>query len=255
MVENPHSVDSYIRRLKRPSTVPGNRVWVAWIGVAIALAAAAWGCSVPAPKLEPHLAPLPTLEATPEWPPAFLPRNLYVVDRTESSLAVVWGASSRATYYDVQRSTSEDGDYTIVATELAALGLVDQGLQPDSVYYYVVRACNHLGCTEFDKDPVAGVTESDAEVNVPAAPKDVGFVRKLVDVFPDVDQVTWTGVEGATYYEVFRDGDRLTMVSAPLTISSHTDLGRSLDRTFTHAYAPNYQVRACNMAGCSPLSQ
>ncbi len=138
---------------------------------------------------------------------------------------------------------------------MAALGFVDEGLQPGNVYYYLVGACNHLGCTEFDDDPVAGVTESDADVDVPSIPKDVGFVRKLVDVFPDVDRVTWTAVEGATYYEVFRAGDRLTAVSAPLTTSSHTDLGRSPERSFTVTYAPNYQVRACNKAGCSSLSQ
>ena len=196
------------------------------------------------------MAPVPTLEATPEWPPAFPPRNLYVVDRTEISLAVVWNTIDYATHYDVQRSDSEDGEYAVVATEVAALGLVDEGLQPGSVYYYLVRACNHLGCTEFDDDPVAGITEADADVGVPAVPRDVQVARKEVSVFPDVDEVTWTAVEGATYYEVYRAGDKLTAVSAPLTISSHTDLGRSFDLSL----GTYYQVRACNKADCSPLS-
>ena len=230
--------------------MPGIGVRMAWIGVAVALSAAAWACTVPAPALEPSIAPVPTLEATPEWPPAFPPRNLYVVDRTESSLSVVWNSITRATHYDVQRSDSEEGEYAIVATEVAALGFVDEGLQPDSVYYYLVRACNHLGCTEFDDDPVAGVTESDVDVDVPATPKDVEVVRKKVEVFPDVDEVTWTAAEGATYYEVYRAGDRLTSVSAPLTVSSHTDLGRSFELSF----GTYYQVRACNKAGCSDLS-
>ena len=233
--------------------MPGSSVRMAWICVAVSLAAVWWGCTVPAPEAEQSIAPLHTLEAVPEWPPAFPPRNLYVVYRTEAALTVVWSASSRATYYDVQRSSSAEGEYAVVATEVAALGFVDEGLQPDRVYYYAVRACNHLGCTEFDNEPVAGVTESDADVDVPSIPKDVGYVRKLVDVFPDVDKVTWTVVEGATYYEVYRAGDRLTAVSAPLTTSSHTDLGRSLERTLSQSYAPNYQVRACNKAGCSPL--
>ena len=84
----------------------------------MALLAAAWACSVPAPELERSIAPVPTLEVTPEWSPAFPPRNLYVVDRTEDSLAVVWNTVNRATYYDVQRSDSEDGDYAIVASEV-----------------------------------------------------------------------------------------------------------------------------------------
>ena len=234
-----------------PINVLGNGVRMAWIGVVAALSVAAWACTVPAPDPERAVAPVPTLEATPEWVPAFPPRNLYVVDRTESSLAVVWDSITRATHYDVQRGDSKDGEYVIVATEVTTLGLVDEGLKPDSVYYYLVRACNHFGCTEFDDDPVAGLTESDGNVDVPAVPKDVRVVRMKIEVFPDRDEVTWTAVEGATYYEVFRAGNKLTAVSAPLTISSHTDLGRSLNLSF----GTSYQVRACNKAGCSQLSQ
>ena len=197
------------------------------------------------------LVPAPTLEATPEWAPAFPPRNLHVEDRTETSLSVVWNSIALATHYDVQRSDSENGEYAVVATEVATLGLVGEGLHPNSVYYYLVRGCNHLGCTEFSDDPVAGITESDADVSIPASPKDVQIVRKKVEVFPDLDEVTWSTVQDATYYEVYRAGDRLTTVSAPLTISSHTDLGRSLNLSFG-AY---YQVLARNKAGCSPLSQ
>ena len=224
---------------------------MAWVGIVVVLSASAWACTVPAPDQEQALAPVPPLEVTPEWAPAFPPRSLYVVARTEDSLAIVWNATDRTTHYNVQRNDAEDGEYAIVATEVATLGLVDEGLQADSVYYYLVRACNHLGCTEFHDDPVAGVTESDGDVDVPAAPKDVRVVRKKIEVFPDRDEVTWTAVEGATYYEVYRAGDWLTAVSAPLTISLHTDLGRSLELSF----GTYYQVRACNKAGCSSLSQ
>ena len=117
------------------------------------------------------------VEATPEWAPAFPPRNLPVVDRTETYLSVVSNSITRAIHYDVQRSDSEDGEYAFVATEVVALGLVDEGLQPDSVYYYLVRACNHLGCTEFSDDPVIGLTESDADVSIPASPNDVQVVE------------------------------------------------------------------------------
>ena len=216
--------------------MPTNGVRMAWLGSAIALAVIAFGCSVPAPEAEEALAPVPTLEATPEWPPAFPPRKLHVVDRTEESLTVVWNTVSLATHYDVRRSDSKDGDYAVVATEVAAPGLVDEGLQPASVYYYLVSACNHLGCTDFSDDPVGGITESDGDVDVPAAPKDVRVVRKKIEVFPDRDVVTWTAVGGATYYEVYRAGDWLTAVGAPLTVSSHTDLGRSLNLSFGTYY-------------------
>ena len=123
-------------------------VKMAWIGVAVALSAAAWACDPLAPEAEQAVAPVPTLEATPEWAPESQPR-LYLVDRTETSLTVVWGEWYRTTHYDVQRTDSEGGEYAIVATSVATLGLVDEGLQPDSLYYYKVRACNHLGCSKF----------------------------------------------------------------------------------------------------------
>ena len=224
-------------------------VKMAWIGVAVALSAAAWACTPVAPEAERAADPVPTLEATPEWAPESQPR-LYLVDRTETSLTVVWGEWYRTTHYDVQRRDSEGGEYAIVATSVATLGLVDEGLQPDSLYYYKVRACNHLGCSKFG-NWVAGVTESDADVDVPSVPNVEVFKREDVPIFPDTDKLTWTAVEGATYYQVYRDGDRLTTVNAPLTISSHTDHRRWFDQYC----CSHYQVRACNKAGCSPLSQ
>ena len=222
-----------------------------WIGVAVALSAVAWACAAPAPGPERVHVPVPTLEATPERAPGIPPSTLFVVDRSESSLSVVWESINRATHYDVQRRDSEDGEYAILATKVAALGLVDEGLQPDSVYYYVVRACNDLGCSEFNDDPVAGLTESDADVDAPAVPKIVRIGTKIVVIFPDLDVVIWTEVEGATYYKVYRAGRQLSEVSAPLTHSSHVDLGRS----WLLSSGTSYQVSACNKAGCSPRSQ
>ena len=69
-------------------------VRMTWTVVVVVLMSAAWACTVPAPEAEEALAPVPTLEVTPERSPAFPPRNLYVVDRTESSLLVVWNSST-----------------------------------------------------------------------------------------------------------------------------------------------------------------
>ena len=94
---------------------------MAWIGVAVALSAAAWACTVPAPEVERAVVPVPTLEATPEWAPAFPPR-LYVVDRTQTSLAVVWGARSRATHFDVPQAEESPPPQNSRATGTPAIG-------------------------------------------------------------------------------------------------------------------------------------
>ena len=227
-----------------------NVVTIALMGVAVSVLAAALACIVPAPSAEPSFTPVPTLEATPERPPSSAPSSLRTVDRSAHTLTIVWKSSYRATSYDVQRSASEDGDYAVVASDTTVLGIVDEGLQPDSLYYYRVRACNHLGCSEFSRNAVAGVTESDGKVSVPSAPAEIHVVKKTVEIFPDVDEVTWTEVQGATYYRVYRAGEPLNNVSAPLTQSRHTDLGRSIKLSI----GSYYQVRACNKAGCSDFT-
>ena len=227
--------------------MPTNCARKVWGVVAVALSATALACSLPAPELGQSFDPVPTLQATPDRPPAFPPGRLYIVDRTESSLAVVWNDIYNATHYEAHRSDSEHGDYALAAAAVDTLGFVDEGLRPNTVYFYLVKACNQLGCSTLNDEPVAGITESDAEVDVPAAPKDVRVVRKRISLLPDWDEVSWAAVEGATYYEIYRAGYWLTKVSAPLTRSSHTDLGRSASLSFS-VY---YEVRACNKAGCS----
>ena len=218
--------------------------WTAWTGVAVALVVATSGCALPEEAI-----PTSTPAPPPVRPPSSPPRSISVIERTPHSLTVAWSAPSRARIYELQRSSSRHGDYSVVASRIAATGFVDQGLEPDSVYYYTVRACNHLGCSDLSGDAVGGVTESAGAANIPPAPLSVRVVKKEV-LGPDVDEVTWIGVKGATYYEVFRAGELLNEISAPKNRSSHTDLGRSVGVSFSK----RYKVRACNKAGCSPFS-
>jgi hypothetical protein len=63
-------------------------------------------------------------------------------------------------------------------------------------------------------------------------------------VFTDRVAISWTAVNGATSYEVFRDGGLLTTV----TSTSHNDTSAAIGTVYS------YQVKACNSAGCSALS-
>ena len=56
-----------------------------------------------------------------------------------------WNASTSTSSYNVLRSLSSGGPYTILATQIAGTGYTDSGLTPGSNYYYVVQAVNAQG--------------------------------------------------------------------------------------------------------------
>ena len=98
-----------------------------------------------------------------------------MADRTSHSLTIAWAGpipqanENPPTYYDLQRSLSEDGDYSDVAAGIASTEFVDREVKPDSIYYYKVRACNSLGCSPWSS-VTGGVTESTGAVSIPEAP-------------------------------------------------------------------------------------
>ncbi len=140
-----------------------------------------------------------------------------------------------------------------MAPDIVVTEFVDKDLEPESVYYYVVRACNSLGCSEPSDGVASGVTESDAAVNAPESPLFIEAQEKEV-WGPNFDEITWTGVRGATYYEIFRAGAFLARVSAPKTRHTYGDLVRSLGFSFSQS-SSLYHVRAYNKAGCSPFTK
>ena len=183
---------------------------------------------------------------TPPSSPPSRPLTISVVDRTSSSLTVAWSAPApSATFYELHRSSSERGDYSVVASDIASTKFVDQNLEPESVYYYVVRACNKLGCSDATDEIAAGITESATAVNAPETPPFIATTGK---------GLTWTGVKGATYYEVYGGGNLSATVSAPKTRSPHGGGTRDFLGLFDLSGGGVYQVRACNKAGCSTMT-
>ena len=219
---------------------------------------------------------------SPPWPPS----RVKVVDRTHDSLTVEWrvvkdgtynvpvyywvtacnnaGCSKRDSYgyervsiqlrfqvdyYQLNRR-SQEGGYALVDSKPVGSPYVDRDLQPTTIYYYTVRACNDTGCSE-ESDETGGLTEFDGPVNVPAVPDRIRGHKFQVSLGTDGVGVSWKSVENATYYEVYQDGHFDEEVSAPLT--SYRD--RSPNTFFGRYSTTSYKVKACNKAGCSPFSE
>ncbi|MCM3634240.1 S-layer homology domain-containing protein [Paenibacillus camelliae] len=77
------------------------------------------------------------------------PTNVTAIAKGTSTIDVSWTASEDASGYNVYRSTSAEGNYVKVNTQLiTATKLEDSGLTPKTAYYYKVTAVNDGGESE-----------------------------------------------------------------------------------------------------------
>jgi hypothetical protein len=62
-----------------------------------------------------------------------------------NQIALSWTAASGAAGYNLKRSTTNGGPYSVIASNLAALVYTDTGLVNNTTYYFVVSAVNAVG--------------------------------------------------------------------------------------------------------------
>ncbi|MGH7952171.1 MAG: RICIN domain-containing protein, partial [Limisphaerales bacterium] len=89
--------------------------------------------------------------ANQQWTLTFLSRGSAPATPTglnatagNAQVTLLWNTSSGATGYNVKRSTSSGGPYTIIASPIVA-NYADTGLTNGTTYYYVVSAVNSSG--------------------------------------------------------------------------------------------------------------
>ena len=182
--------------------------------------------------------------AIPPFPP-----SVHVVDRSESSLTI--RVDGVATYYSFRRrSETGSGEWVDLPAHNAGLNFHDSGLAPDTTFYYTAQSCSSGGCSDAS-DATGGVTESAGQVAPPSSPTSVRGHKFDVALDSDDAGASWKPVAGATYYEVYQDSSFDAEVSAPQ--NSYRDY--SPNTSFGAFYTTSYSVKACNKAGCSPLSE
>ncbi len=76
--------------------------------------------------------------------PPIVPANL-IAAAGNAQTTLSWLASAGASGYNVKRSTTSGGSYTIIATNVPNTGYTDTGLVNGTTYYYVVSAKNLAG--------------------------------------------------------------------------------------------------------------
>ncbi len=167
---------------------------------------------------------------TPQCPtnPPSTPTGLNATVISCSQIDLTWDAVTTATSYEIYRNGTKINSVT-------SPNYSDTGLQPNTTYSYTVSACNNAGCSP----DTSSVTETTSgPPNIPSAPT-------FGQVTCDSIVVNWNTVSGATYYDLYRGGNKIASPTSP----PYTDSGLSSNTSYT------YTISACATdCGCSAQS-
>jgi fibronectin type 3 domain-containing protein len=177
------------------------------------------------------------------------PTGVYTSNIGVTSIRINWSAVSGVTspYYNIYRGDNADGDYTFRGSTIYSFtSYTDDGLIPETTYYYKVSAINGYGESPLSS-PVSVTTSSQK----PAAPTGVS----TSNVTSASIRINWSSVSGVTspYYNIYRsdnaDGDYTLRGSSPYSyFTYYTDDGLAAETTYY------YKVSAVNAYGEGPLS-
>ena len=139
-----------------------------------------------------------------------------------AQVALSWTASSGATSYNVERSSSSSGPYSQIASGIAATNYTDTGLAGGTTYYYAVEAVNACGASAYSA--YRGAT------TIPSAPTGLAALVGNAQV-----TLSWTASFGATSYNVYRsttNGGPYTQIASGQTGTAYTDSGLNNGTTY-----------------------
>ena len=134
-----------------------------------------------------------TITAAASAPAPAVPSGVAAVADVDGLITVSWDVMPGATTYNLKRSTTNGGPYTVIATCLGTPGLRDTAVSNLTTYYYVVSAANANGESADSVQFNATAQFPD----VPLAP--TGLTAKASD-----GQVSlyWSASSGATSYNI-----------------------------------------------------
>ncbi|MGB7746903.1 MAG: beta-galactosidase GalA [Verrucomicrobiia bacterium] len=114
---------------------------------------------------------------------------------TNQQNVISWDVVPGALTYNVKRSTTSGGPYSVIATNIATIGFIDTNVVNLMTYYYVVTAVNANG-ESVNSIEVSGTPHLPP---VPTVPTGVTATRSDTQV-----TLSWVGASGAASYNVKR---------------------------------------------------
>lgn len=166
-----------------------------------------------------------------KWAIVVVPNSVTNAKATSSSynsINVTWNAVIGANCYEVFRSTSSNGTYSIVA-RVITLNFNNGGLATGRVYYYKVRSYRTVGTAKVYCNYWSNISYVKV---VPAAVVNVKAVRTSSKSI----RITWNKVTGASGYEVFRsttsNGTYSVVARTSYLYSYYNNSGLTTGRTY-----------------------
>jgi fibronectin type 3 domain-containing protein/regulation of enolase protein 1 (concanavalin A-like superfamily) len=135
-----------------------------------------------------------TITAAATLPAPAAPVGVAVIATNQQNV-VSWDVVPGAITYNLKRSTTSGGPYSIIASNTAAIGFTDTAVTNLVTYYYVASAVNANG-ESVNSSPASGTPQLPP---VPTVPTGVTATRGDTQV-----TLIWTGASGATSYNVKR---------------------------------------------------
>jgi fibronectin type 3 domain-containing protein/regulation of enolase protein 1 (concanavalin A-like superfamily) len=160
---------------------------------------------------------------------------------------VTWNPVGGATGYNVKRSGTSGGPYTVVQANVSGTTCMDSGLTNSAGYYYVVSTLN--GVAESPNSSEVTTTPVGAPP-VPAGLQATGTISSVA--------LTWTPSYGATSYRILRSTTSGTgyALSGTSTAASYSDTAVTNGTTYYYVVAavgPNGQSANSSQAFAIPL--
>ena len=124
-----------------------------------------------------------------------IPTSLKAASSSYNSINVNWGAVTGASGYEVYRSTSNTGNYTLISTNRSA-SYNNTGLTTNSNYYYKVRSYKLVSNIKV----YSGYSTAVSAKPIPAAP--INAIATQIN--SKSIKLDWSAVTGANAYEIYR---------------------------------------------------
>ncbi|GMQ57594.1 hypothetical protein AN1V17_19890 [Vallitalea sediminicola] len=180
------------------------------------------------------------ISATPNLLPPTTPTNIQSIGK-DQTVNLSWDNVLGADSYIIKRSTTQDGTYSTIASDITSTTYEDTGLTNRTTYYYMVLAKNEAG-ESANSSKISAIPLNEP----PASP--TGLTVKNSDKSVNL---TWSNTNGAFTYKVKRattSGGPYTLVANNITGTTYTDNG------LTNGTRYYYVVSAVNTKGESTNS-